>query len=133
MRTPTRNPTELDQTAFDLALHCVDTIMKFRVFTSGPLLAMLLGRFRDDVRESHGKDSLLTAERGSQLLPLGELELSDLNTLVESAGTLLDQFEPFMDDPELPELLRDFRTALNAEKTERTKPREESEQNVKVS
>jgi hypothetical protein len=79
---------------------------------------MLLGKFRDDVRDAHGKDTLLPAQRGSQHLPIEELELSDLDSACDSTGTLLSQFEPFMDDPELPELLRDFRDILNAEKAE---------------
>jgi hypothetical protein len=126
------DPTTLDADAFNLALHCLDTIVKFRAYTSGALMVMLLGKFRDDVRESHGKEPLLPAQRGSQHLPIGELESSDLDTLAGSAGTLLDQFAPLMDDPELPTLLRDFQDALNAEKAERAKPRAETAQDAKA-
>ena len=80
---------------------------------------MLLGKFRDDIREAHGKERLLPPERGSQHLPLAELTLSELEAAGYSAGTLLDQFGALMDDPELPELLRDFRDTLSAEKADR--------------
>ena len=132
MRTPKRNPTELDADAFDLALYCVDNVLRFRSYTPGSLLVMLLGKFRDDLRDAHGKDTLLPAQRGSQHLPIGDLELSDLDTACDSAGTLLGRFELFMDDPELPELLRDFRDILSAEKADRAKPSDEATANAKA-
>jgi hypothetical protein len=132
MKAPA-DPAELDQDALNLVLDRVEIIVKFRAYTGGPLLVMLLGKFRDDVRDAFGKELLLTAERGSQHLPLGELDLSDLDTLVDAASTLLDRFASFMDDPELPELLRVFRDVLKDEKAERATRREETEQDAKVS
>lgn len=133
LRKPRADLRELDTDALGVALYCVDNVLRFRSYTPGSLLVMLLGKFRDDLRDAHGKDTLLPAQRGSQHLPIGELELSDLDSACESTGTLLDQFEPFMDDPELPELLKDFRDILILEKSERTTPREESEQNARAS
>jgi hypothetical protein len=134
MRNPTRSPTELDQDAFDLMMHSVDIIMRYRAYTpGGGLLVMLLGKFRDDVWESRHKTQLPRIGRGTQHLPLAELDLSQMDALIDSATILLDRFGSFMDDPELPELLTDFRDALKTEKTGQTPPREESEQNAKAS
>jgi hypothetical protein len=119
LRKPPADAKELDGEALGVALHCADSVLRFRSYTPGSLLVMLLGKFRDDLRDAHGKETLMPAQRGSQHLPIGELELSDLDTARDSAGTLLEQFGPFMDDPELPELLRDFRDILNAEKADR--------------
>jgi hypothetical protein len=133
IRKPPAEVKTLDSETFKLALYSIDTILRYRAYTSGELLVMLLGRFRDDAREAHGKDPLLPAQRGAEHLPLRELELSELDMVVDSAGTLIDQFGPFMDDPELSALLAAFRDALNLERHERTKPREESEQHAKAS
>jgi hypothetical protein len=130
---PPADPRELDGDALGIALYCIDSVLRFRSYTPGSMLVMLLGKFRDDLRDAHGNHTLLPAQRGSQHLPIGELDLSDLDTACDSAGTLLDQFEPFMDDPELPELLRDLGDILNAEKADRAALREAGTQAANAS
>jgi hypothetical protein len=131
VRTPTRHLTELDRTAVDLVMHSVDLIMRYRAYTpGGGMLVLLLGKFRDDVWESRHKTQLPRIGRGTQHLPLAELDLSQMDALIDSATTLIDRFGPFMDDPALSELLTGFRDELN---TERTKPRDEPEQEAKAS
>jgi hypothetical protein len=134
MRNPTRNATELDPAAVDLVMHSVDMIMRFRAYTpGGGMLVMLLGRFRDDVWETRHKTQLPPIGRGPQRLPLAELDLSELDALIDSATTLIDRFGLYMDDPELPELLTDFRDTVKAEKTGRTTPQGGTEQEAKAS
>lgn len=134
MRTPTRHLTELDPTAVDLVMHSVDMIMRYRAYTpGGGMLVMLLGKFRDDVWESRHNTRLPPAGYGTQRLPLAELDLSQMDALIDSATTLIDRFGPFMDDPELSELLTDFRDDLKTEKTSRTPPQEGTEQEAKAS
>jgi hypothetical protein len=134
VRTPTRHLTELDRTAVDLVMHSVDMIMRYRAYTpGGGMLVILLGKFRDDVWETRHKTQLPRIGRGTQHLPLAELDLSQVDALIDSATALIDRFGPYMDDPALSGLLTEFRDALNFEKTERTKPREEPEQEAKAS
>jgi hypothetical protein len=97
------------------------------------MLVMLLGKFRDDVWESRHKTQLPPIGRGPQRLPLAELDLSQMDALIDSATTLIDRFGPYMDDPELPELLTDFRGALTTAKTRRTTPQEGTGQEAKAS
>jgi hypothetical protein len=119
MSTTHADPSTLDREASKLALHCVETIERFRAYTGSALLVMLLDKFRDDIREAHFKDPLLPTPRGGQRLQLDELTSSELETVTEAVGTLLGKFASFMDDPELPELLRDFQDALKVQNTER--------------
>jgi hypothetical protein len=133
MQTPTRHLTELDPPAVDLVMHSVDMIMRFRAYTpGGGMLVMLLGRFRDDVWETRHKTQLPPIGRGPQRLPLKELDRSQMDALIDSATTLIDRFGPYMDDPELPELLKDFRDALKTQRTGQ-KPQEGTERNAKAS
>jgi hypothetical protein len=133
MRSTPADPNTLDAEAVNLALYCVETIVRFRAYTSGAILVMLLGKFRDDIRAAHRIEPLLPPQRGSQHLPLRELTPSELDAVIGAVGTLLDQFEPFMDDPGLPALLRDFQDVLKFEVVERTKPREGATADARVS
>jgi hypothetical protein len=117
MRITPGEPTRLDTETFNLAMHCVETVLRFRAYTPiGGMLVMLLGKFRDDLREQCFKEPLLPAQRGSQLLRLRELDASELSALGDSVGTLLSKFERYMDDPELPKLLKEFQSAIDARK-----------------
>ena len=132
MSSTTADPTTLDAEAVKLALHCVDTVMRFQAYTLGMRLVMLLGKFRDDIREAHGKGGLQPPRRGSLHLPLRELAPGELDTLANSVDTLQDQFAPFMDDPELADSLAEFRGALRVEEIERAKPGDEATASAKA-
>jgi hypothetical protein len=128
------DPKTLGKEDFDLAMHCIDIVLKYRAYTlAGGLLVLLLCRFCDDVREAHGKEMLLPVDRGSQILPLGDLDLSELGVLTEALDTLLLKFAKFMDDPELPEELGRFRSALRVEQAERDKAGKGATANAKAS
>ena len=108
---------------FDLVMHCVDVVLKHRACT--PVrggLVLFLCKFRDDVRDAHGKEMLSRVGRGSQILPLGELDLGELDALAEAMDTLLLQFGEFMDDPKLRHELGTFRSSLRVERNRREKP-----------
>jgi len=49
--------------ALKLALACAGTVLRFRAYTPGPMLVMLTGRFRDDLREVLDLDRLTPAYR----------------------------------------------------------------------
>jgi hypothetical protein len=111
------DPRTLDAEDFDLVMYCVDVVLKHRAYASvrGGLVVFLC-KFRDDVRDAHGKEMLSRVERGSQILPLKELDPSELDTLAEAVDTLLLQFGEFIDEPELTDVLAGFRSSLRVEK-----------------
>jgi hypothetical protein len=106
--------------ALKVVLDAVDTLLRFRASTPGPMLVMLAGRFRDDLREDHDMDRLPPAYRGTVRLPPDELTSVELDSLHGALGILLQgRFMGHMDDPALPAMLRGFLAQLDTEKAER--------------
>lgn len=119
----------LDSDVLKVALNSADTLLTFRAFTApGGMFVMLLGRFRDDVREALEMEALRPAQRGTRRLPFGELRSIELSTMGGAVMILLqDRFRPCMDDPMLPRMLEELDQALNLEKHERAKAGEAPE------
>jgi hypothetical protein len=96
-----------------------DTLIseKFRSYLPGRMLAMLLGRFRDDLAESLGMELPPLPRRCGlvKAVTLGSLAADDLETLTSITAALATRFTALMDDPLLPRLLGEFRDALAAE------------------
>ena len=108
----------LDSGAIKNALEAVDAVMSLRDFTPpAGLFVMMLGRWRDDMRDALEMEPLRPAERGTQVRTLNELRPPEMSTLVK-ALMLLNQarFTKLMDDPKLPEMLEGFEADLNAHK-----------------
>jgi len=124
LRTPPANLTELDSDALKVALNAAETLLTFRAFTTpGGMFVMLLGKFRDDVREALDMEALRPAERGTTRLPLSELRPIELSTMGGAVTILLqERFRSCMDDPMLPRMLDELEQALNLEKHERATP-----------
>jgi hypothetical protein len=120
----------LDSDALKVALDSADTLLTFRAFTApGGMFVMLLGRFRDDVREALEMEALRPAQRGTGRLPFSELRSIELSTMGGAVTILLqDRFRSRMDDPMLPQMLEELDQALNLEKHERAKSAEASEE-----
>lgn len=93
---------------------------KHRGYLPGRMLAMLLGRYRDDVTEALGLPVPPLPQRDGQLR---KAELDDMTTAELAEATqavlLLVNHADTMDDPALPDRLREYRDALIAEKRER--------------
>jgi hypothetical protein len=61
--------------------------------------------------------------RGKQRLTVDQLTSAELDTLSGAVSILTEvRFASTMNDPELPKQLREFRKALDDEKTEREQP-----------
>jgi hypothetical protein len=117
---------ELDRDRLTLARQCAGTLMTFKAYLPpGGLLLMLIGKFRDDVLDVLGLDRGPLPKRGTERHSLDELTSAELDTVAGSTGILLDQFTPYMDDPALPRLLRDYQADLNTQKAERAQIRTE--------
>ena len=116
-----RSITELDLDALNVALESVDTLLKFRAYTPGGLFVILLGKFRDDVRDALSMATEQPVQRGSLRLALDKLDSIELET-VGGAVTILRQprFKYVIDDPMLPQMLEAFEDDVNQEKHERT-------------
>src|SRR5262249_9162260 len=88
-------------------------------YLPGRMLAMLLSKFRDDMRDVLGMElppRLPTRVRNQELEALTDAELGMLDGHV---AVLLGKFAGYMDDPALPEALGNFRTDLTAERGDR--------------
>ena len=94
---------------------------RFRSYLPGRMLPMLLGKFRDDVAESLGMELPPLPRRSGPVkaVKLDQITSSELGTLSDSVLALATRFTTLMDDPLLPELLREFRDALVIEKADR--------------
>jgi hypothetical protein len=79
----------------------------------GALVVMLLGSFRDDIFDALELERDALLRRGTERRSLDELTSVELDTIFGAAGILLGRFIGFMDDPALPDLLEEFRRALN--------------------
>jgi hypothetical protein len=91
------------------------------LFTSGRLLPVLVGRFRDDMAEALDQERLEIPKRDGQVraVRLDELTTAEWGTLWGAVDALIERFTSLMDDPELPRLLRALREELVRERTER--------------
>ena len=120
-------PTEVGPEELRDAHDAADTLIseKFRSYLPGWMLPMLLGKFRDDLAESLGMElPPLPLPRRSgpvKAVKLDDLTSSELGTLSGAVLVLVTRFTALMDDPLLPELLREFRDALVTEKADRTR------------
>ncbi len=96
---------------------------------------MLLGRFRDDVAEALGRDLPPLPRRSGPVraVKLDDLTSTELDTLSGAVLALVTRFTVLMDDPLLPELLRDFRDALVIEKADRARIAGELREKAKAS
>jgi hypothetical protein len=126
MRAPTEaRPDELRE-AHDAA----DTLIseRFRSYLPGRMLPMLLGKFRDDVAESLGMELPPLPRRSGpvKVVKLDDLTSTELGTLSGAVLILVTRFTTLMDDPLLPELLREFRDALFIEQADRTRIADEA-------
>ncbi len=112
--------TALPDDQLKIALGAADALMEHKAFLPGSLLFMLVGRFRDDIREALGMETGELPQRGRERRSLDELTTVELDTVSGAVGILIqDRFVHVMDDPALPRLLRDFNGELDGQKTER--------------
>jgi hypothetical protein len=120
-----RAPTEVTPDELQKAHEAADTLIseRFRSYLPGRMLPMLLGRFRDDVAESLGMQLAPPPRRSGPVkaVKLDDLTSSELGTLSGTVLVLVTRFTALMDDPLLPELLREFRDALVTEQADRTR------------
>lgn len=116
-----RSLKDLGTDALKVALTACDTLMERKAYMPrGGLLVMLLGRYRDDVREALDMDTEDIPRRGKVHRPLDEMTSAELDAAWGAATTLLqDRFTRHMDDPDLPKLLRAFQGDLSGQKTKR--------------
>lgn len=118
-------PTEVRPEELREAHDAADTLIseRFRSYLTGRMLPMLLGKFRDDLAESLGMDLPPLPRRPGPVraAKLDDLTSSELSTLSGSVLVLLTRFTTLMDDPLLPELLREFRDALVIQQADRTR------------
>lgn len=98
---------------------------KHRGYLPGRMLAMLLGKYRDDVTEALGLPVPPLPRRDGQLRKAGldEMTLAELAEATQ-AVLLLVNHTGTMDDPALPVYLREYRDALIAQKRERDRIQE---------
>jgi hypothetical protein len=121
------DPAELDPDALKVALDAVDTLLKFRAYTPGGLFVILLGKFRDDVRDALSMATEEPAQRGSLRLALDKLDSIEIGTVGGAVMILRQQrFTRIMDDPMLPQMLEAFEEDVNQEKFERSNRRAET-------
>jgi hypothetical protein len=114
------DPAELDPDALKVALGSVDSLLRFRAYTPGGLFAILLGKFRDDLRDALEMCAEQPVQRGSLRLALDKLDSIEIGT-VGGAVMILRQprLTRIMDDPMLPQMLEAFEEDVNQEKHER--------------
>jgi hypothetical protein len=110
-----RNAEPLDSGDLKTALEAADTLLSFRDFTPPQgMFVMLLGRFRDDLRDALGMDALRHAVRGTRRRALAELRAVELSTLAGALAILRQsRITNIMDDPDLPLLLAGFADDVN--------------------
>jgi hypothetical protein len=83
--------------------------LKFQPYTPGGLLVIILGKFRDDLRDALEMTAEPPVQRGSLRLALHKLDSIEIGT-VGGALMILRQarFTRIMDDPMLPQMLEAF-------------------------
>lgn len=119
------------------ARDAADTLIsgRFRSYLPGRMLPMLLGKFRDDVAESLGMELPPLPRRSGPVkaVKLDDLTSSELGTLSAAVLVLVTRFTALMDDPLLPELLREFRDALFIEQADRARIAAEARSRARAS
>jgi hypothetical protein len=119
--------TELSLDELRVAGDATETLIDLRAYLPPDgMLIMLAGRFRDDIREELRMKPLAHASRGSERKTLDDLTAQEATMLSKVVATLLDRFAPFMEDPELPKLLRELRQKLTVVVLERAHAAEEA-------
>ena len=105
-----RETSHLDSGDIKTAMEAADTLLSFRDFMPPHgLLVMILGKFRDDLRDVLGLEELRRAVRGNQRRALADLRPVELTTLAGALAVLRQpRFTNIMDDPDLPMLLAGF-------------------------
>lgn len=132
MRVPSKT-TESDLRDAHQAAHTLAS-EQYLPYLPGRLLPVLVARFRDEAAEAMGMELPPLPQRPPvRPATLSELTSSEFGILLGAVGTLVTRFAPFMDDPELPRLLRDFRDALMVEKAERDRIADELAAKAKAS
>jgi hypothetical protein len=115
-----RSLSELPADELKVAHDAAETLIDSREYLPTGLLVMMLGRFRDDIREALGMETGDQARRGREVKSLDELTTVELGSLTGAVMILLqDRFTACMDDPELPKDLAALQVALNVQKTDR--------------
>jgi hypothetical protein len=116
-----RSLTELPADELKVALEASETLVTFKAYLPpGGLLFLLLGRWRDDIREALGMEAEELPRRAREHKPLDELTSIEFGSVWGAVMILLqDRFTRVMDDPALPRLLDEFNDSLTAQKTER--------------
>jgi hypothetical protein len=116
-----RSLTELPENELQVALAAADTLMRHKEFLPrGGLLLMLTSRLRDDARDTLGMETERAPGRGQVFRSPDEMTTTELNAVSAAVATLLDdRLTANMDDPALPQLLREFDGELTKQKTER--------------
>jgi hypothetical protein len=94
---------------------------KYRSYLPGRLLSLLLGRYRDDLAEALRMPLPELPHRAGPVraVKLDELTTGELDNASRAVLALVTRYADTMDDPALPQFLRDFRDALVIEKAER--------------
>jgi hypothetical protein len=120
-----RSLTELPKDKLKVAHDATEALMEHKAYLPpGGLLFMLVGRYRDDIREILGMQVEDLPQRGKERRSLDELTTVELDTLSGAVTILLEaRFTSAMGDPALPKLLREFDGDLNTQKTERAQLR----------
>jgi hypothetical protein len=115
------DPAELDPDAIVVALNAVDTLVKFRAYMADGLFVILLGKFRDDLRDDLGLDIQRPLRHKTLRLSLDGLDSIEIGTLGGAVMILRQpRFTRIMDDPILPRMLEAFEEDVSQEKHERT-------------
>jgi hypothetical protein len=116
-----RSLNELPEDALKVALEAAETLVTFNAYLPpGGLLFLLLGRWRDDIREALGMELEELPRRAREHKPLDELTSVELGSVSGAVMILLQaRFTWAMDDPALPRLLREYEGMLAKQQTER--------------
>jgi hypothetical protein len=130
-------PAEMTSDELREAHSAADTLTreKFRSYLPGRMLPMLVGKFRDDMAEALGMElpPLPQRSRPARVAKLDDLTSAELDTLSDAVLVLMTRFTTLMDDPLLPELLREFRDALVIEKADRARIADELREKARAS
>ena len=113
-----RSAAHLDPDALLVALESAETLLKFRDFMPpGGLLVVVLGKFRDDLRDALEMEAVEHALRGHHSRALDELDTFGLCAMAGAIMILRQpRFTRVMDDPALPEKLEEMEAELTTRK-----------------
>ena len=115
-----RSISQLSIADLRVAGDATETLIDFRAYLpTGGMLVMLAGRWRDDIREALGVRPVEPAYRGSEVKPLNEMPDQEFDQLAKAIGVLVGRFTSAMEDPMLPKLLRELKSSLDTQETER--------------